>query len=210
MAKNAKAENAVEFKSIADLTYKHGEHADKDSQFALAAATLIPGFPNDVSKETMSEVRAGYYNRFGFNNPAVRYARTEKDTLIPLKADQAAPEKAELLNIGVDYAMSYSQQAFGALKDTSPNLHGIVKDIRDKANTYASNRFGALKKAYNAMHAAKRERSAIKSWAENCKDRLDALKAARKTALARGDTTVPSELRFNNAVAAFNAELTKE
>jgi hypothetical protein len=113
-------------------------------------------------------------------------------------------DKLERIQVGVDFAMSFSQQQFGALRESEPNKHALVKVVRDKFNTYASNKLGTLKsEARKYLNEGKsRERGATKSFADRVDITLADMKDKCKTANARGDTTADSKA-LGIAIEAF-------
>jgi hypothetical protein len=59
------------------------------------------------------------------------------------------PEKS--IRVGLSYCFAMSQQEFGQLKNKDPQLHSIVKPMRDKFSKYSHNNITALKLAARTL-----------------------------------------------------------
>lgn len=192
----------VEFKDLEDLGYQQAGNFESSQSMARFAMAQIPGFPETVTDEARDKLYAGYRKRFSQRNPAQIYAVINDHYV--LATEEQKNSKIEQVNIGCDYAFSYTSQEFGKLANSNPNLHKLVKDIREKANTYCSNRLGDLKRAAKKIlnEGKERKRTANKNFSEYVDafftDALDRLKSAK----SRGDASA-DEGRFNNAKAAF-------
>ena len=99
---------------------------------------------------------------------------------------------------------SFSQQQFGQLAKDKPQLHAIVKDIRDKASKYCSNRLSDLKRQARAIQneGKTRERGATLNFSERVTAVMNDLRDKCKTANARGDETA-DEKRLKEATISF-------
>lgn len=197
------ADSVVSISSLEDAGFvQAGAHevADQVAHFVMAQ---VPGFPDEVPSETKEALYKGYRRKFALLKGTELYA-VIGDHLVKASDDQRENPKIEKIEIGVDYAFSYTSQEFGKLRNDRPALHAIVGDIREKASTYCSNRLGDLKRAVRKIKNAgkDRNRTANKNFAEYVDkffmDSLDRLKSAS----ARGDTTANAE-RFAKAKVAF-------
>ena len=111
----------------------------------------------------------------------------------------------EKIEVGVAYAFSYSSQEFGKLKNTQPALHALIDDVRQKCNTYCSNRLGDLKRAATAIlnKYKHRERTANKDFAEVVLAWMNEAAPTRLiSAKNRGDASADNK-KFNEAKVAF-------
>lgn len=201
-------EGSYLFKSTADYGYQFSGAREKLGDIAARAPEMIPGFPENVTPETKSEVYAGFMLRYQEKNPAKTYKREGTDTYIPLEGD--IPQMAETLKMTVAYANAVSGQEFGKLRASQPNLYGLIKAVRESSRNYAAACWSNLVAAYKTRSAegsTGRSRGATKDWKVRVSDFFDTMKKGRKTALARGDATVPSEEKFKAATDAFWAAL---
>ena len=205
MAKNQKAvvTDAVTFTSLSDAAYKQAgafEVTDSVAHFVISKA---PTFPDDVPSEVKDELYKGYRQKFSQLKGVTQYA-VIGDHIVVATEEHKANAKVEKIEIGVEYAFSYTSQEFGKLRNERPALHTIIAEVREKSATYCSNRLADLKRAVRKIKNAgvERQRTANKNFAEYIDkffvDSLDRLKSAK----ARGDNTADVD-RFNKAKVAF-------
>jgi hypothetical protein len=111
----------------------------------------------------------------------------------------------------VDVCFSYSQQAFGQLKEADPVKHGVIKGIRDAFNKYASNRMADLKTAVRKVEneGKPKVKAPTKGFIQYIDETFKAVKARAKTAKARGDDSAPDEVKLRMAIDAFHNTLSK-
>ena len=193
-----------EFQSLKDMGYKQAGASDSLEAMAKYALSKIVDFPQSIDDDSKQQLYAGYKLRFAENNPAVVYA-VINGQYIPADADNKAPEK---ITLTVDYAFSYTQQQFGQLKSQNNALYDVIKPIRDKVNTYCSNRLGDLKRKANQLTAKPRERKPTADFAVALKDIMDNISTRCRNAKSRGDATA-DEARLVQAKAAFWAAWNK-
>ena len=193
-----------EFHSLKDLGYKQAGASDSLESMAKYALSKIVDFPQSIDDESKAQLYAGYKLRFAENNPAVVYA-VINGQYIPVDADNKAAEK---ITLTVDYAFSYTQQQFGQLKSQNNALYDVIKPIRDKVNTYCSNRLADLKRKANQLTAKPRERKPTADFAVALKDIMDNLSTRCRNAKSRGDATA-DEAKLVQAKAAFWAAWNK-
>lgn len=192
------------FKSLKDSAFQQAGAAQTLEDVARYVLGLVPGFPKDIPSETRDELYDGYRMKFDTLKPAQTYA-VINDHIVLATDEHRKAKNVEKIEIGVAYAFSYSSQEFGKLANTRPELHKLLKDVRDTCNTYCSNRLGDLKRAATKIlnNGKDRQRGANKDFAEfveawfkdTAPDRL-------KSASARGDSSADSK-RFNEAKVAF-------
>jgi hypothetical protein len=190
-------------KDLEDLGYQQAGTYQASVGQAQYALDNIAGFPDEVPQEARDKLYAGYRKRFSQINPAKTYAVINGHYVTPTE-DQLKNPKQERVEIGVDYAFSYSSQEFGKLSSTNAPLHELVKEIREKTSTYCSNRLGDLKRQCRKIlnQGKERKRTANKNFSEYVEafftDAFDRLKSAK----SRGDATADLD-RFNKAKVAF-------
>jgi hypothetical protein len=190
-----KKQNAVSsFKDAGYQAAKHGEGMASVAKFVLEEC---PTFLDTIPDEVKAQLRDGHALRWQELNPAIRYT-----------ADWV-PAKDGGTEVSLAYCMSYSQQAFGQLKNDNPVQHSIIKDVRDKFNKYSSNVMGDLKRAVRRLVSDNTEKTkaATKNYTEFLSDMFTTCKARCKTANARGDATAPDEVALRQAIDAFYAKL---
>jgi hypothetical protein len=158
-----------------------------------------PDFVNEVSDEVKTQLKAGWALRWQELNPATSY----NESWVPVK------DGAHLMTL--DVCFSYSQQAFGQLKESDPLKHGIIKDIRDKFNKYAHNRMTDLKTAVRRVEneGKPKAKAPTKSFTKYIEETFKSIKARAKTAKGRGDDSAPDEIKLRMAIDAFNNTLNK-
>jgi hypothetical protein len=138
----------VEPASLRDAGYQQAVTSDATTNLVRFVMKCVPDFPESITDEAKAELVSGYQLRFTENNPDVEYAVIDGNYL-PVSTLKDVPEKTERVKIGSGFAMSFTQQAFGSLKNDksptyNPALHAIVKEWRNRVNKYCSNRFKDL------------------------------------------------------------------
>jgi hypothetical protein len=216
MAKNAKAVHAVIANdstplSLKDAAYRQAKTEDATRSLARYVMQNIPSFPESISDEAKAELYSGYQMRFSENNPDTEYVVVGGNYL---KAEDLAeiPEKAERINVGVGYVMSFTQQAFGAMANAkspsyNPALHGLIKTLRDKISKYCSNTYKKLVKVVLEIQNEGKPRTrtqadAFSTYLDKTFDTMQ--KRCRTAKTQRGDETANLE-RFTKAKVAFLA-----
>ena len=202
--KVATSQVAVSFTSLKDLGYQQAGNFEKSISMAQHALDNIVGFPKAVPTEAKDELYEGYRMRFNERNPAKVYA-VINDHYVHATQEHIEAKNVEKIEVGVAYAFSYSSQEFGKLKNTQPALHALIDDVRQKCNTYCSNRLGDLKRAATAIlnKDKPRERTANKDFAEFVLAWMnDAAPTRLISAKNRGDASADTK-KFNEAKVAF-------
>jgi hypothetical protein len=182
--------SVASFKDAAYQSALSGERAESIARWVLKEC---PTFMDDVPKEIKAQLDEGWALRWQEKNPAQRYT-----------TDWVPSDKGNI-DVTLAYCMSYSQQAFGQLKNEDPVKHGIIKAIRDKFNKYKKNRLDDLKVAVRRVlnEGATKTKTPTKGFDEYLKDTFDSIKARCKTAKARGDETATDEVKLRMAIDAF-------
>lgn len=190
--------DAAVIRSMKDAGYKGAQSADILENVAAFVLGQYPDFIEEQSKEAVAELKEGWALRYNELHPGQRYTAE----WIPL-ADDAEPQEGELVAT-LAFALSYSQQDFGKLKNTEPAKHGVVKGIRDKFTKYCSNRLADLITACKRRTGEKRARTtAADDWLTAANKVFDALDKRCTTGKARGDSTVPEKDKFRMARDKF-------
>ena len=205
MAKKANPAATVAFSSLKDSAYQQAGAAQTLESVAQYALDTIVGFPKDIPTEQKDELYSGYRMKFDqLNSP--RMFAVINDHYVLATEEHKENKSIEKIEFGVAYAFSYTQQEFGKLANTKPALHALVKDIRDKCNSYCSNRLGDLKrKATEILNRGKtRERTANKNFDEFITVTLTTMKERCISAKSRGDVTADSD-KLAKALGAFTA-----
>jgi hypothetical protein len=206
MATKAQAVPAVneQITSLKDGAYKQALANDRMRSVARYVLDQSKGFPETVADEVKEQLYDGYRLRFNEVNKPQTYAVVNDHYLLIDGSNPALSDEKEKVIIGVDYCFAYSQQQYGKLKNENPYLHAIVKEWRDKVNTYCSNRLGDLKRqARTILNEGKtRERGATADFAKRLEDVFKDLRLKCDNAQKRGDETA-DKAKFDIARTAF-------
>jgi hypothetical protein len=111
--------------SLKDGAYKQAVASDRMRSVAKFVLENSKGFPETVQDEVKDQLYDGYRLRFNEVNPPEQYAIIN-DHYVLVNTPELA-ESREKVNIGVDYAFSFTQQQFGKMKNENPYLHAIIK-----------------------------------------------------------------------------------
>lgn len=190
--------------SLKDGAYKQALANDRMRSVARYVLDQSKGFPETVADEVKEQLYDGYRLRFNEVNRPQTYAVVNDHYLLIDGSNPALSDEKEKVIIGVDYCFAYSQQQYGKLKNENPYLHAIVKEWRDKVNTYCSNRLGDLKRqARTILNEGKtRERGATADFAKRLDDVFKDLRLKCDNAQKRGDETA-DKAKFDIARNAF-------
>ena len=206
MATKAQAVPATneQITSLKDGAYKQALANDRMRSVARYVLDQSKGFPEAVADEVKEQLYDGYRLRFNEVNRPQTYAVVNDHYLLIDGSNPALSDEKEKVIIGVDYCFAYSQQQYGKLKNENPYLHAIVKEWRDKVNTYCSNRLGDLKRqARTILNEGKtRERGATADFAKRLDDVFKDLRLKCDNAQKRGDETA-DKAKFDIARNAF-------
>ena len=206
MATKAQAVPATneQITSLKDGAYKQALANDRMRSVARYVLDQSKGFPETVADEVKEQLYDGYRLRFNEVNKPQTYAVVNDHYLLIDGSNPALSDEKEKVIIGVDYCFAYSQQQYGKLKNENPYLHAIVKEWRDKVNTYCSNRLGDLKRqARTILNEGKtRERGATADFAKRLEDVFKDLRLKCDNAQKRGDETA-DKAKFDIARNAF-------
>lgn len=178
--------------SFKDAGYQSALSSERTANIARFVLDRCPSFLDDVPKEIQKELEEGFALRWQEVNPAVKYTT------------DWVPSENGNVEASLAFCLSYSQQAFGQMKNEDPVKHSIIKGVRDKFSKYKSNRMSDLRTAVRrvANEGKTSTRQQAKLYSEWLTDTFDTMKARCKTASARGDATA-DEVKLRVAIDAF-------
>lgn len=194
---NTITSNEVIITSLKDGAYKQARATEGVESMAKYVMANCKGFPDEVSKEVIKELNSGYMLRYSERYPKKTYAVVNDHYLLIDGSNPELENNKEKVDIGVDYAFSFSQQQFGKLKSENPYLYSIVQPIRKEVQTYCSNRLGDLKTQVRKLIAKEKgvTRTPTKDFSIWLKETwLDNLETRAKNAKSKGDVTVDEDL----------------
>lgn len=197
---------ATEPTSIKDAAYRFARAGETATDLAKYVMGQDPSFPAETSAELKADLFAGFMTRAHELWGQDYFTRGETGVLV--KAGNSLDGKAEYpkgsTTISLSYCYSFSQQEFGQLKNKDPQLHGLIKQMRDKFSKYASNNLKALKRSANDIlsDGKTRERGATKAFTQSLTDTFADYDKRVKNAENRGDDTA-SPVKFRLARDAF-------
>jgi len=191
---------SLEILSFKDAAYQGAKGSETLEIVAQFIVRECPDFLNSIPDEITEQLVSGWALRWQEKHPAVTY----NDEWVPVQ------EKG-MHNVSLAFCLSFSQQAFGQLKNDNPVKHGIIQKIRLEFQKYKSNRLSDLRRAVGKELNKDKPKVRIQAalYDKYLKDTFDEVKARCKTALARNDETAPSEIKVRMAIDAFYAVLNK-
>lgn len=191
--------SSLEILSFKDAAYQSAKSSETMDVVARFIVDKCPDFLNKIPDEINADLVSGWALRWQEKHPAVIYN------------DEWIPSEKGSHNVTLAFCLSFSQQAFGQLKNDNPVKHGIIKKVRDEFIKYRSNRLSDLKRAVNKELNKDKPRVRVQAalFDKFIADTFDTMKARCKTALARNDETAPSEVKLRMAIDAFHNVLNK-
>jgi len=192
--------------NMKQIGYNQASFSDSIKGIAREVYAGFPNFDEEVSDEVKAELNLGYQLRIAENQPKLKqHFVIESGNYLPVDELAFNQFKGEKYIRTVENIMSYTPQAFGALRQSNPQLHAVLKESRDAISKYCSNTLNALKKAVREIknEGKPRERGATRTFAETVKNTLDGLKKKCANAKARVDDTA-DEKKLILAISEFN------
>jgi hypothetical protein len=192
--------------NLKQIAYQQASFADNLKGLARSVYEQYPNLDDEVADEVKADLFAGYQLRVAENQPKIdQHFIVESGNFLPVEKLAFDNHKGEKYHRTVANIMAYTPQAFGALRQSNPQLHAVIKAERDSVSKYCSNRLADLKKAIHAIknEGVARVRGATKTFAETVKDTLDGLKKKCANAKARGDDTA-NDKKLITAISEFN------
>lgn len=190
---NAVQPAVVTVSSFKDAAYQSALSNERAESVARWVLTECPTFLDDIPKETKAQLDDGFALRWQENNPAKKYTV------------DYVPSDTGNIEVTLAFCLSYSQQAFGQMKNEDPVKHGIIKSVRDAFNKYRYNRMRDLRGAVKriADEGKPKDRTPTKDFAAFMTDTFATVKARCVTAGQRGDASAPDQSKLRMAIDAF-------
>jgi hypothetical protein len=192
--------------NLKQIAYQQASFADNLKGLARSVYEAYPNLDDEVADEVKADLFAGYQLRVAENQSSIdQHFIVESGNYLPVEKLAFDNHKGEKYHRTVANIMAYTPQAFGALRQSNPQLHAVIKSERDSVSKYCSNRLADLKKAIHAIknEGVARVRGATKSFAETVKDTMDGLKKKCANAKARGDDSA-NDKKLILAISEFN------
>ena len=192
--------------NLKQIAYQQASFADNLKGLARSVYEAYPNLDDEVADEVKADLFAGYQLRVAENQSSIdQHFIVESGNYLPVEKLAFDNHKGEKYHRTVANIMAYTPQAFGALRQSNPQLHAVIKAERDSVSKYCSNRLADLKKAIHAIknEGVARVRGATKTFAETVKDTMDGLKKKCANAKARGDDSA-NEKKLITAISEFN------
>jgi hypothetical protein len=192
--------------NLKQIAYQQASFADNLKGLARSVYEAYPNLDDEVADEVKADLFAGYQLRVAENQSSIdQHFIVESGNYLPVEKLAFDNHKGEKYHRTVANIMAYTPQAFGALRQSNPQLHAVIKAERDSVSKYCSNRLADLKKAIHAIknEGVARVRGATKTFAETVKDTMDGLKKKCANAKARGDDSA-NDKKLILAISEFN------
>jgi hypothetical protein len=192
--------------NLKQIAYQQASFADNLKGLARSVYEAYPNLDDEVADEVKADLFAGYQLRVAENQSSIdQHFIVESGNYLPVEKLAFDNHKGEKYHRTVANIMAYTPQAFGALRQSNPQLHAVIKAERDSVSKYCSNRLADLKKAIHAIknEGVARVRGATKTFAETVKDTMDGLKKKCANAKARGDDSA-NDKKLVLAISEFN------
>ena len=125
-----------------------------ESLMAYIPSLGDPAVADPFSDEVREELRAGYMQRWAEINPSKLFVAVDGNW-VEKSEKEAEKLKAEKFTLDVYSAFSYTQQAFGALKNEQPGKHQLIGEQRTKFNKYVHNCLADLKREATRIYKEK-------------------------------------------------------
>ena len=140
-------------RDMKDAAYKFAKTGETSASIARYVMDNDASFPDEVSKELKADLNAGFMLRATELWGDEYYKVGDGGTYIPLGNSIVLKNETPKgsIRIGLSYCFAMSQQEFGQLKNKDPQLHSIIKPMRDKFSKYSHNNIQALKLAARAL-----------------------------------------------------------
>lgn len=196
---------ATAITSLKDGAYQQATATQRIRDFANFCLENIAGFPDSLPDESKDQLYQGYQLKYAENNPAKQYSVINSHYVL---RDPEHGDNVEKIELSVAYVMSYTPQEFGKIKNDNPELHTLIKSLRDAVGSYCSNRKNDLMRVAKNIIAERegksKTRTANKDFDESITAIFETLDTKLKSAKSRGDITA-DEQRYKKAKIAFLA-----
>lgn len=192
--------------SLKDAAYKFAKTGETSATIARYVMDNDASFPDEVSKELKADLNAGFMLRATELWGDEYYKIGDGGTYIPLGNSIVLKNETPKgsIRVGLSYCFAMSQQEFGQLKNKDPQLHSIVKPMRDKFSKYSHNNISALKLAARALmnDGKSKARTGNKNFVDALIEMFVTFDKRVLNAEARTDATA-SSLNYRMAKDAF-------
>jgi len=192
--------------SVKDAAYKFAKTGETSATIARYVMDNDASFPDEVSKELKADLNAGFMLRATELWGDEFYKIGDGGTYIPLGNSIVLKNETPQgsIRVGLSYCFAMSQQEFGQLKNKDPQLHGIVKPMRDKFSKYSHNNITALKLAARSLlnDGKSKARTGNKNFVDALIEMFITFDKRVLNAEARTDATA-SALNYRMAKDAF-------
>lgn len=184
----------------------------RDGKLGIAAEMLRRYPDGKLSEETKAALEQAFRARKKGLTPDRWYEKVGADTYIHVKDVPSAERQDTYLCLSVDYATGFARHEFGKLRAEQPNLHGLIKGVRDAVSTYVSQTMADLVSQMNKLLKADAAvpRAANKSFKTYVDEVTGLFKKKAARARKDGFTDVPEDTDIEAAVAALYAKLFKK
>jgi len=192
--------------NLKQIAYQQASFADNLKGLARSVYEAYPNLDDEVADEVKADLFAGYQLRVAENQSSIdQHFIVESGNYLPVEKLAFEKHTGEKYHRTVANIMAYTPQAFGALRQSNPQLHSLIKAERDSVSKYCSNRLVDLKKSIMSIknEGVVRVRGATKTFAETVKDTMDGLKKKCANAKARGDDSA-NDKKLILAISEFN------
>ena len=144
---------------IKDGAYQQAKVRGVTRSIVESLMAFIPGLGDPTvadpfSDEVRDELRAGYMQRWAETNPSKLFVAVDGNWVEKSEKEGMAL-KAEKFTLDVYSAFSYTQQAFGALKNEQPKKHELIGGVRTKVNKYIHNCLADLNREATRIYKEK-------------------------------------------------------
>lgn len=185
----------LSFQSMKDAGYQSATAGERLTAVAKYVLEQCPDFIEQCPDEVKAQLTEGWAIRWQELNPAVGY-----------NAEWVPVDKGAVVSVTLAYALSFSQQAYGQLRNTDPLRHKALGDVRTRFSKYCSNNMKALRIAARALVNPERKRGTTDDYDVWVEKALDNIITRCRNASARGDATA-NEVKTRMAVEAFRKAL---
>ena len=192
--------------SVKDAAYKFAKTGETSATIARYVMDNDAAFPDEVSKELKADLNAGFMLRASELWGDEFYKIGDGGTYIPLGNSIVLKNETPQgsIRVSLSYCFAMSQQEFGQLKNKDPQLHSIVKPMRDKFSKYSHNNITALKLAARSLlnNGNSKARAGNKNFVDALIEMFITFDKRVLNAEARTDATA-SSLNYRMAKDAF-------
>lgn len=190
-------------KSFKDAAYQAAKGSDSIEDSARFVFDKCPIVLESIPDDVKTELDEGWMLRHNEKHPEKLYIRVDGNLVIP---SGKVPEKAERVVVSVYSAMSYSQQAFGQLRNSDPELHRVVSERRKMWIKYRKNRKDDLFRAIRFLVTGESSKAPVDNFDVYIVKHIDSALTRCKNSVARGDATADLGLLEKQIKAFWSAK----